>query len=777
MSIEKISADNLEYFTLVTHPDRTFASSSTGLTGAVNLFARRSSFEKEVHPLSMFTESLFRDVDIDAVRKIAVNNTASNIYPDIFSYVSAVHNQPFSIRLRQQQEIIRFTPTFHFSSNTLRKNNVRTMLMPHYRSVYPRSQWNFANYHCLNFFTSSAVPEDSALLYPNSKSLGTTGNITGSIYQISGAFSFDFYIKPKYSITSQSLQYKPGSIMHLTNSYALSLHTGSLKDINGLSSGFRVALALSSSANTTPSNLTTSTPMTFFSSDNSLTKDEWQHVTVRWGGENYNNGSGSIVINGNIDTNFTITQSLGLGFYSGSDDPSVLVIGNYYEGTNSSVNAMSRFFAEDTSIREGLLELETTAGVNAPTTSSFSHPLNAEIHELKLYDKYLTIPETLILSASGPTNLNNLKFYLPPFFTQESPFRQTLDGSGGVLVTPFFAENSTTETPFANKMAFSVGGHYVNLENYTRDFANGLYPRLWNLSGSEFTPPSTTVLSANEFLYMTGSIRKRLYTILPCDNGIFYPNFNLLAPLSGSKFVNDMNNRELGVVTLNNIISGPFASKAITSSGSILDNIFGAQADNLGALPGDSLAILHNLRDNSSNQVTFFDISNLFYGNKIRPGTFKMANMAITQSGGALNIQIKDDGYGNLYRADASGSLATWASIGNIFYDEGLVVLKHPNLFFFGENQFDVSFKGEQNLHVFTVNAFAKAMHETTSSNPSFQDFTVNDLANNNDEKAVYLTQVLIMDENLNVIIRSQLAAPFMKKSSDKILFKTKIDY
>jgi len=463
--------------------------------------------------------------------------------------------------------------------------------------------------------------------------------------------------------------------------------------------------------------------------------------------------------------------------YSGSTDPSVLVVGNYYEGSNFATNALDRFFAADTATREGLTQLNNSSGIYAPTTSSFTHPLNAEIHELKLYNKYLTIPETLALSASGPTSLENIKFYLPPFFTQESPFRQSLNGQGGVLVTPFYTEDATTDTPFANKMAFSVGGHYVNLENYVRDFATGLYPRLWQLSGSEFTPPATTELSANDFLYMTGSIRKRLYTILPCDNGIFYPNFNLLSPLSSSKFVNDIGNKELGIVTLNNIVDGHFASQAITSSGSILTNILGAQSGNITATPGDSLAILHNLRDGSSNQVVFFDVSNLFYGNRIKPGTFKIANTAITQSGGALNIQIKDDGYGNLYRADASSSLATWASIGNIFYDEGLVVIKHPNLFFFGDNQFDVSFKGEQNLHVFTVNAFAKAMHETSSSNPSYVDFSINDLANDQDTKAVYITQVLIMDEDLNVIIRSQLAAPFLKRSSDKILFKTKIDY
>lgn len=779
--ITKLTPDNFEFFTLVTTPRRTFTSSSAGVTGRVNVFARRSTYEKEVQPLSLFSASLYNDSNLDDLRILAVNSTGSNITGSIDAYLSGVQNQQQSIRKQQRVEIIRFTPSFRFSSNTVRKNLVRQHLMPYYRTTYPRAQWSFGNYHCLNFFTSSAVPTDSALLYPNSQSIDTRFQATGSAFQISGAFSFDFYIRPKYTTVAEGVEYHAGSIMHLTGGYSLTLHTGSSTDINGKPDGYKLAIALGSAANTSPSQLQEGQPFVHFSDDNALSRDEWQHVTIRWGGTNYNFGSGSFFVDGVTKGKFAITESFEAGFYQNGQDPSVLVVGNYYEGENDTTTALDRFFAQDTATREGLYELNSGASVFAPSTSSFTHPLNAEIHDLKLYERYLTLDEMNALSGSGPENLNGLRFYLPPFFTQESPYRQDLNNFGGVLYTPFFAVDGTTTTPFAGEMAFGAGGHYINLENYTREMVTGLFPRLWQLSGSTFEPPSTTELSANDFLYQTGSVRRRLYTVLPCDNGKFLPNFDLLSDLSGSRFVNDLGSSEPGIVTLNDIVdpAGARASSTVLSSGSILDDVLGVQPESgsVNALPGDSLAVLHRTKDPSSNQVVFFDVSNLYYGNRIKPGTVVLTDTAISYSGDALELTVRDDGFGNLYRANASGSHATWNSVGNVFYNEGIIVLKHPQMYFFGEDSFRIDLQGENNLHILTVNAFARALREVTSSNPSYQPFVINDLANETDSKATWITGINLHDDNLNVIARTNLAQPVLKRSGDKFLFKIKLDF
>ena len=783
MSITRLTPDDFEFTTLETHPKRTYASSSTGgITGSVHLYARRSLIEKEIFPLSMFSASFYKDENIDLVRNLAVQNTSSNIRGDVAAYMDAVSEQGASARLQHKLDIVRFVPPFRFNSNFLRKSLVRTHLMPYYRTAdSPRAHYNIGNYHCMNFFTASNVPTDSVLLYPNP----ATTDGTGSIYQISGAFAFDFYIKPKYTTLEEGNEYQAGVIMHLSNSYCLSVHSGSSTDINGITDRFRLALQLSSSVGDGPGAATTSgSPLTFLSSDNALSRDQWSHVTITWGGENYNDGSGSFTVNQRKNSTFTITESLYVGRYDSSPDPSVLCVGNYYEGGNTGTDALDRFFGNDTTLREGLYELNSGGGFFAPDTFAFTHPLNSEILDLKLYDKYLTTSQSLALSASGPTTTDNLKFYLPPFFTEESPFRTLVGGQGGEIVTPFFTRDATTDTPFAGRLAFGAGGHYINLENYTRDFATSNFPRLWNLTSSIISPPSTTILSANDFLYATGSNIKRLYSVLPCDNGAFTPNFNLLSGLSGSRFVNDLGNADLGVVSLNNIVSDEFDARTFLVTGSMLDQQLGARDDEITALPGNSLAVLHRTRDSSSNQVVEFDISNLYYGLNIRPGslTLKSSNMKYADFG----FTIRDDGFGNLYRSEATFDAdanspnalgSSWNSLGNVFYNEGIILLKSPQLYFFGEQGFEIEFEGEQNIHVLTINAFARPLTQTSSSNPSFRSFDADDLANNDDQKFVYITAVNIHDENLNVITRAKLAQPIVKRSGDKMLFKVKLDF
>lgn len=786
MSLQKLTPDDFEFFTLQTNPLRTYISSSTaGITGSVNLFARRSMSEKDIFSAKDFNSLTYADESLDSIRELAVNSTSSDISGDVEAYLFAVNETPTSIRKQKKLEIYRFTPPFSFNSNFLRKSFIRTQLMPHYRVVYPQANWSVGNYNSLNFFTSSNVPSSSTLLYPNP----VLDDSISSNYQLSGSFSFDFWIKPSYTVDNKNAVYKAGSLLHLSNSYCVSLHSGSSRDIFGIKDGFRIALQLSSDTNVPPSTLDLTTAptsaLTVFSSDNALPKDSWSHVTITWPGNTKNNGSGSLYINSVKDTSFCITESLYVGHYTGSRDPSVLCVGNYYEGDNNLSASMDRFFAADPSLREGLIELNGTGGVEYPSAFEFTHPLNAEVQEVKLYNKYLTSVEVASLQTQAPASLKNIKFYLPPFFTVESPYQQNVGTFGGEMVTPFFAKNASTSTPFAAQMAFSCGGHYINLENYTRDFATGNYPRLWALTGSVWEPPSTTILSANDFLYATGSNIRRQYTILPSDNGEFWPNFEFLAPLSQSRFVNDLGNSEPGSVSLTNIVSDTFTSRAIVTSGSILNDVLGSRPDDITSLPGNSLAILHRTRDSSSNQVVIIDISNMFYGMSIKPKSLILKDSSLKYSN--LGITLKDDGRGNIYRADSKPRTnstfyphATWSSVGNIFYDEGLIVIKSPQLFFFGEEQFEIEFKGEQNIHVMTINALAKPMTQTSSSNPSYIDSSVPSyqyLANQTDNKQVYITGINVHDENLNVILRTKLAQPVLKKSGDKIMFKQKLDW
>lgn len=288
--------------------------------------------------------------------------------------------------------------------------------------------------------------------------------------------------------------------------------------------------------------------------------------------------------------------------------------------------------------------------------------------------------------------------------------------------------------------------------------------------------------SSNWFLYedtIAPQVVRRNYAILPCDDGSYTPNFGLLSALSQSRAVNDLGNSEPGAVSILDIVDDSFVSRAIKTTGSILNDVLGSRPDDITALPGNSLAVLHRTHDTSSNQVVIFDISNLFYGLQIKPGTLVLSTSQLGYTDD-LKMTLRDNGRGSLYRADAnSGPYPVWASVGNVFYNEGIIIIKYPQLFFFDQNDFYVEFEGQQNVHVTSIRATAKSGLVTHSDNSSFNSASslFPPAANQPDDTLVQVSTVLVHDDNLNVIMRGKLAQPVVKRSGDKISFVLKMDW
>ena len=335
-------------------------------------------------------------------------------------------------------------------------------------------------------------------------------------------------------------------------------------------------------------------------------------------------------------------------------------------------------------------------------------------------------------------------------------------------------------------MSFGVGGHYMNLENFGRDFATGNYARWYNLSASQISV-TTEARTANEFLYASGSTRKRNVTVLPCDNGLFNPDFSILSsgsisltPPTGSaisKFVDDFGVLDLSLITLNDLLpSSTLVQSITTESGSIFDEVVGATPENPGVDPGQVLTIFQRTRDNTSNEVVFFDISNLYYGNRINPESFKVTDSFITGTD-KVSITLRDNGEGSLYRADSLTAHAKWNNVGDIYYNEGIVVVKSPNIPLFGTDQYDMTFEGESTIHVLSVTANAEAGLINSSSNPNYSLISSSFNANESDQEFVYISNIYYMDKNLNVLMKTSLAQPIKKKNVDKLQIRTKIDF
>jgi len=142
-----------------------------------------------------------------------------------------------------------------------------------------------------------------------------------------------------------------------------------------------------------------------------------------------------------------------------------------------------------------------------------------------------------------------------------------------------------------------------------------------------------------------------------------------------------------------------------------------------------------------------------------------------------IPITLKDDGRGGLYRANALTAHAKWNLVGDIFYADGLVVVKSPHIFDMGQLGFSTEFQGSRNMHVLEIMIPAGCEMFNSSSNPSFRKLRPSDHANDQAAKFVYLTGLNFHDDNFNIIARTNLAQPVIKRHGDKLFFRVKIDF
>jgi hypothetical protein len=836
MSVIRVNKSDVETFTLVTTPSRTYTSSSlTGSVGSVKVFPRLSKNEKDAESTGKFNDSKsaalvdsnFESESKSIFKSVFINRSAgSSAYSDLDKYLTLV--DATNAKKTETLDVERFTPTTKFTKYTLSKNNVKDVLMRYYLSQYQHSDWAYTNYNSLNFFSAFSgtpqvqmVPTSSVLLYPNAGDADVpsqTGYVSGS-YCLSGAFSFDFHINPRYQFDGIDVnEFKAGTILHLSSCYALSVITGSKKDVNGNPLGYRLLLQLSHSADYPPSLVSPGSypdNLVFVSDDNSLIYNNWHHVVVRWGTNMINDGTGSFIVDGTKRGNFVIPSGtiMPLSFVS-SKNPDVLCIGNFYEGpNNSSTTAQSLFFSPENSTRDGVKQL-TAVSSEGPTNYSFNHPLKSELHDLSIKRYFVSDKEIEKSGSYGPGlkafNKSKFAFYVPPMFVEDTPIRRSVNGKGGILQTPFFEIDGTTDDPFNVAMSFGVNGHYINLENFTKDFSTGRFPRLLELSASAIDY-TTTAQEANSFLYQQGAVAKRNLTILPCDDGKFDPNFSILSAEDyQNKFSNTAGVPNYSYINLDNLVStASLLNGGIGSNGpdEFVEDLYGASPETPGLPPGSAyssyidsinssisnladdklfdrgvqksapLTIFQRTQDPSSNQVTFFNISNLYYGKKILPGSFVLRDTSLSGSHGSIMITIKDDGMGNLYRADSETEHFTQGSVGNIFYNEGVVVIKSPHLYFFGKDQYEMSFRGVNNIHIMKYEILAGPGLLNSSSNPTY----TSDLRASGDVQDIspfiYISGMYLHDENMNVVAKAKFAQPIIKREEDKVLFRVAFDF
>lgn len=215
-------------------------------------------------------------------------------------------------------------------------------------------------------------------------------------------------------------------------------------------------------------------------------------------------------------------------------------------------------------------------------------------------------------------------------------------------------------------------------------------------------------------------------------------------------------------------------------------------------LPNDntSFTTFKQLRNETLNFFKVIDIPSLFYGRQIATGSVAITCNSFLSS--SIMRTLVDDGRGNLYMSgsNCSGTISErdsfnsvkWNKVGNVFYSEGLIVIKDPSLFNFAETTTDpnmpndllqISFSGVSRIPTKTFMCRVGSGQANCSNNKTY--YTLNANTGNKevvrDENDVYITSVGLYDKDRKLVGVAKLAHPIRKREADKINFKIKMDF
>lgn len=175
---------------------------------------------------------------------------------------------------------------------------------------------------------------------------------------------------------------------------------------------------------------------------------------------------------------------------------------------------------------------------------------------------------------------------------------------------------------------------------------------------------------------------------------------------------------------------------------------------------------------------TIFDVSSKLYNKKINKSTLELKDNSLAATNNNVKLTFEDNGYGTLYRSDCLTKKAKWNYVGHLFYKDGIITLNRPESCYFGVNDFELKFESDFSMYVHEINIPAEAGTLNKSNNKTYNANLRHDQSAFNSESSfVYITDINLHDENLNIVAKAKLARPAPKKNEDNILFKLKMDY
>ena len=688
-------------------------------------------------------------------------------------------------------------------------------------------EFGFTNYNCLGFVSGGNESQNQALMYKNSAS---TGDFP--------AFGVSFFIKPPSNTTQE---FRPATVFHIDNLITVSLVSGSTQDRFGNTNSFKIVSQLSSSnenrvdafkydRGSTAYNHNNSVYPNFqqeviFTPDNELKKNSWYHVAIT---VSHVNGlreakEQKLYIDGNPITGSMTGSSRDVEFYntsfknSSGVTNSEIIIGNKI---NKAIQ-YSEFFIEKYSLNE-----KYTRTVTTQPTTNFESPFFGEVHEITFATSQLSsFPiESFLESRYQTLNSSSLNsdlsvdFYLPVLFgaVENQLFRtspRVLDSGAGTTDESITLLSAPHENwVLSNDLRFPEVNITSFLSSYCFDNKSRTYPRcigmesIDNVSSDNRFAHLTSNPNSHEAVSELSTFFTRNNLIRSCDNANFVHEYNvyesILDSLGGNNSLKNqrkqflsssLGNKDMSHVLMKNYVdySNIVGSPSFLSNFLTLNSVTSQLSNRLEETTINPIFDKNLLSKRSqdawypllfsetlfrhSNLVSIIDIPQMFYDKRIHPGTFEIIENNLSGSNGMLTYNIKDNGLGALYRND-SAAPEPKNKCGIIFYELGIVVLTHPSLAMIGKENFTINFKGEKDLNVLNINTHVEKYEFNKSSNPSYNSIGKIGSESNQNEITM-ITGIEYLDENLNVVMRSNLSQPVSKREFDEILFRSRIDF
>lgn len=180
----------------------------------------------------------------------------------------------------------------------------------------------------------------------------------------------------------------------------------------------------------------------------------------------------------------------------------------------------------------------------------------------------------------------------------------------------------------------------------------------------------------------------------------------------------------------------------------------------------------YNIRFSGTNatNLRIINIPQVYYDGQILTGTFSGTDYL---SG---TRRIFDNGRGGVYLGSDTGSL-----VGNIFYEEGIVALKDPKLFNFGEASgsynWNFDFRGVHKIPVKIIRCRAPAGELNFSTNPTFVvTSSLGDMVCVMPNQEVYVSSIGIFNEEFQLVAVANLNHPVRVGNRD-VQFRLRIDF